>query len=444
MKRLLVLFLSLACLVIQAADNLFPADGIEQFTHWKRWQFETLSAQGKVPEGLRASSEKTLQPIWAVETSAPLAFGVKKGDLLALTALVRGVAEQGPAELRAKIQDKTYEGVFNENLVGEKTWARRRVFGIAKRDYPAGTMRLHLYPGLKRQAIEVRDWRIENFGPIDPAKLPALAAVPSGMPTADVKIPDGPPSPPAIDLPPLTASAKAKKRYIIIKLDDFGSGPAGEALYPKGLQVTELLKKRKIPASLGICGYSLEWGNPKYVDWLKVNARANGGNFDYWQHGWTHKMNIEWKGKCYIAEYAIPDYSYQKENFDKAQRVFKEKTGLALDGFCAPCGAITEETRRLLREHTEIKTWLYGDVERPEGKFAFRRTCNLECRVGVVEVAPFVNQYKSQRTRDYIMLQGHPFMWNEESFAAFERILDRLVEDGWTFTTHTEYHKIVE
>lgn len=108
MKRLLVLFLSLPCLVIQAADNLFPTDGIEQFTHWKRWQFEVLPAQGSVPVGLRAASEKTLQPIWAVETSAPLAFGVKKGDLLALTALVRGVAEQGPAELRTKVQDKTY------------------------------------------------------------------------------------------------------------------------------------------------------------------------------------------------------------------------------------------------------------------------------------------------------------------------------------------------
>lgn len=56
----------------------------------------------------------------------------------------------------------------------------------------------------------------------------------------------------------------------------------------------------------------------------------------------------------------------------------------------------------------------------------------------------FKHDKEVKRTRDYIMLQGHPFMWNEESFAAFERILDRLAEDGWTFTTHTEYHKIVE
>lgn len=102
------------------------------------------------------------------------------------------------------------------------------------------------------------------------------------------------------------------------------------------------------------------------------------------------------------------------------------------------------DTRRLLREHPEITTWLYGDTERSEGKFAFRRTCNLECRVGVVETEPFVAQYKSQRTRDYIMLQGHPAMWSDESFESFKRILDCLEADGWIFTTHSGYQKAIK
>ena len=439
MRTFVVALLALLSLSVSAAENLFPSDGIAQFTRQSRWQFVALSAKKGMPAGLRAASEKTLQPIWAVETSAPLAFGVKKGDLVALTVVARGVAAAGEAEMRAKVQDKTYEGIFNEVIRGGATWTRQRVFGVAKRDYPAGTMRLHLYPGVKRQAIEVRDWRLENFGPVAADALPRLQPDPKGWPTDELKLPDGPPLPGAIDLPPLSASEKAQKRYVIIKLDDFGSGPAGAALYPNGLRVTEEMKRRGLPAALGIVGRSFEWGNPKYVAWLKENARANGGLFDYWQHGWSHQMNIEWQGKKYIGEYAIPDYACQKECFDKAQRVFREKTGLDLDGFCAPCGVVTEETRRLLREHPEITTWLYGDTERPEGKFAFRRTCNLECRVGVVETAPFVAQYRSQRTRDYIMLQGHPFMWDDQSFAAFSRILDRLVEDGWTFATHSSY-----
>ncbi len=426
--------------VVAAGENLFPADGIAQFARQGRWQFVALPQEGAVPAGLRASSEKTLEPIWSVETSAAVAFGVKKGDLVALTVAARGVAAEGEAEMPAKLQDKTYEGIFNSPIRGGSAWKRQRVFGVAKRDYAAGSLRLHLYPGKKRQSIEVRDWTLENFGPVDPSSLPALKPVPQGWPEGAVKLPDGPQPPGPIDLPPLSAGEKAKKRYIIVKLDDFGSGPAGAALYPKGQKIVDYLKKRGIPASLGICCKSLEWGNQKYVEWLKANARANGGNFDYWQHGWTHQMNIKWTdGNTYLAEYGIPDYVYQKGNFDKAQNVFKEKTGLVLDGFCAPCGMITEETRRLLREHEEIKTWLYGDMERPEGKFSFRRTCNLECRVGVVEIAPFVNQYKSQRTRDYIMLQGHPFMWSDESFAAFGRILDQLEKDGWTFVTHSTF-----
>lgn len=272
------------------------------------------------------------------------------------------------------------------------------------------------------------------------AAASALAADPQGWPEPPIAVPDAPPPPGPVELPPLSAEERAKKRYIIVKLDDFGSGPAGAALYPKGQKVVDYLKKRGIPASLGICCKSLEWGNPLYVEWLRANARANGGLFDYWQHGWSHQMNIKWTdGRTYLAEYGIPDYGYQKENFDRAQSFFREKTGLVLDGFCAPCGLVTEETRRLLREHPEIKTWLYGDMERPEGKFSFRRTCNLECRTGVVETGPFVSQYRTQRTRDYIMLQGHPYMWSDESFAAFGRILDLLEKDGWTFVTHSTF-----
>lgn len=431
------MFLALAAL---AGENLFPPDGLEQLAGGDRWQFVLLPEEEAMPKGLRAASEKTLQPIWLVESSVAVPFGVRKGDLVAFSAIARGAAAEGDAELRIKLQDKTYEGVFNEAVRGDGKWHRRRVFGIAKRDYPAGTMRLHIYPGGKRQIIEVRGWTLRNYGQVDADALPPLEPDPVGWPEESLQMPDAPPPPGPIELPALSSAEKAIPHYVIIKLDDFGSGPAGSALYPRGLRVTEIMKRRGLPASLGICCKSLEWGNPKYYDWLRENARANGGLFDYWQHGWSHEMNVKWTdGKTYPGEYGIPDYEYQKRNFDLAQDTFKAKTGLVLDGFCAPCGAITDETRRLLREHPEITTWLYGDTERPEGKFAFRRTCNLECRVGVVETGPFVAQYKGQRTRDYIMLQGHPFLWNDDSFAAFERILDRLVEDGWTFVTHSTY-----
>ena len=228
--------------VVAAGENLFPADGIAQFARQGRWQFVALPAEGGAPEGLRAASEKKLEPIWTVETSAAVAFGVKKGDLVALTAVVRGIAANGEAELVAKLQDKTYEGVFKDSLRGVNVWRRQRVFGVAKRDYAPGSLRLHLYPGLKRQAVEVRDWTLENFGPVEPSSLPTLKPVPQGWPAAELKLPVGPPPPGPIELPLLSDAERATKRYIIIKLDDFGSGPAGAALYPKGQKIVDYLK----------------------------------------------------------------------------------------------------------------------------------------------------------------------------------------------------------
>ena len=292
MKTRLVSIVAIALSSAALAANLFPSDGISSLARGDRWQFVRLPAEGGAPEGLRAASDRTLNPIWSVESSAAVPFGVKKGDLVAFTAVARGVAASGDAELRVKLQDKTYVGIFNDVVKGDSAWRRHRVFGVASKDYPEGTLRLHVYPGVKRQAIEVRGWTLENFGQVDPSALPALGTDPSGWPAAELKLPDGPPPPGPIVLPPLSAEEKAKKRYIIVKLDDFGSGPAGAALYPNGLRVTDYLKKRGIPASLGIIGKSFEWGNPKYVAWLKENARANGGLFDYWQHGWTHEMNI--------------------------------------------------------------------------------------------------------------------------------------------------------
>ena len=66
------------------------------------------------------------------------------------------------------------------------------------------------------------------------------------------------------------------------------------------------------------------------------------------------------------------------------------------------------------------------------------------CADRVRPAEPFAAQYKSQRTRDYIMLQGHPAMWSDESFESFKRILDCLEADGWTFTTHSGYQKAIK
>ena len=153
-----------------------------------------------------------------------------------------------------------------------------------------------------------------------------------------------------MELPPLDSATKAKKRYLILKLDDLAAHN-----YNRNMKRTaDYLKSRNLPGTFGICVKSLENAPQAYPDWIRANAYQNGGLFEFWQHGWDHAMNIKWKGKTYTAEFAVEDADYQRERFDKSQSVFLDRVGIPLQGFNAPCGVTTSHTLDILRDHPEI------------------------------------------------------------------------------------------
>ena len=43
------------------------------------------------------------------------------------------------------------------------------------------------------------------------------------------------------------------------------------------------------------------------------------------------------------------------------------------------------------------------------------------------------------RLDDCAVIQGHPDMWNDASFAAFKKIVDQLLADGWMFVTPHDF-----
>lgn len=43
------------------------------------------------------------------------------------------------------------------------------------------------------------------------------------------------------------------------------------------------------------------------------------------------------------------------------------------------------------------------------------------------------------RLDDCAVIQGHPDMWNDASFAAFKKIVDQLLADGWEFVTPRDF-----
>ncbi|NLB69337.1 MAG: hypothetical protein GX804_06615 [Lentisphaerae bacterium] len=206
-------------------------------------------------------------------------------------------------------------------------------------------------------------------------------------------------------------------------------------------RTADYLKSRNLPGTFGICVKSLENAPQAYPDWIRANAYQNGGLFEFWQHGWDHAMNIKWKGKTYTAEFAVEDADYQRERFDKSQSVFLDRVGIPLQGFNAPCGVTTSHTLDILRDHPEITYCLFYPIEaeKSAGKFVFRRSFNLEASVGKIEYNEFCRQYRNRRGDDYAVIQGHPDMWNDSSFHDFKMIVDLLLDDGWIFTTPSQY-----
>ena len=86
--------------------------------------------------------------------------------------------------------------------------------------------------------------------------------------------------------------------------------------------------------------------------------------------------------------------------------------------------------------------WLYGDARNPAGKLVLRRSLNLEHAVGKVDYQTFLRAYQNQRMRDYLVLQGHPMMWDAARLEAFKQIVEQLQEDGWIFVTPYEFSQL--
>ena len=441
--RILSIFTTLALslsLSLPAAQSLLaPETAVREFSaHGTAGRVSVV--QDGASNVLHVESPRTMPHHWDIQAAANLTAGGQAGDLVVISLTGRGKSAYGDGKVGLKFQDAATRGLLRQDFRIGPDWKNLRFTVTLDKDYGAGALNLTFFFGLDRQTVELKDIRVENHGAATAAALPPVPAVATAASTLPaLKVPEGPKP---IELPPLDPAVRAKKRYLMLKLDDVVAGNAKTGVHGGIRRIADYLEAEKIPAAFGVICASLEKDNPAYFEWLKSRAYQNGGLFEFWQHGWDHAMNVRYEGKTYEAEYGVPDYDYQKARFDKAQALFLEKTGVPLQAFNAPCGSTTKETLRLLEEHPEIKSCLFGPAA--PGKFVFRRTFNLESWVGRVEFNHFINQYKNRRGDDYAVIQGHPAMWNETSQHEFRMILEQLKKDGWIFTTPTQYLAIRE
>ena len=448
MKRMMLTALAaLVGSVASAGENLLPDSFVNALCQRRNTGVSYLKAEGGMPEGILVTTDKALDPIYKIETSAAVPCAVKKGDLLVLTAAVRGVSPSGKVAVLAKFQDNTYTGALRDNLTASsQDWTWCRITGTASKDYAADSMRLHIYPWTGAQQVEIRGWKLENLGPVKKDKLPPLATAPT-WPAGALKSPEPPPPPKPVELAPLTAEQRAKKRYCILKFDDVGNNKG--RVHPKFDKVAKFLDERKLHGSFGVIVKSIEnQPNADYIAWLKKNAIENGGNFEFWDHGWDHAMffNCKEDDDCdrtvkFHGEH-VAGLAHQRLHLNKALDTFTKHTGLVMHTLGTAGNAGDDNTRKVLAERPEVKVWIFGKGKSTPDLEVLGRWLNLEHAVGKVDYADFVKNYQRNRMKDYIVLQGHCAMWSDQHYADFTKIIDLLQKEGWIFVTPYEYYRI--
>lgn len=447
MKKLTVAVLSaFTGFAVLAAENLLPDSFIKELCQRQKTGVTYLKAEGGMPEGISVTTDKALDPVYKIETSAAVPCAVKKGDLVVLTACVRGVSPSGKVAVLTKFQDKTYTGAFRDNLTADSAkWTWCRVVGVAPKDYEAGSMRLHVYPWTGAQKAEIRGWKLENLGQVKKSDLPPLPPAPN-WPAGELKAPQPPPPPLPVVLAPLTPAEYAKKRYVILKIDDVGNHNG--SIHPRFARVADYLASKKLKSGFGVIVKSIEkQPNEKYVAWLKKNAVENGGLIEFWDHGWDHAMffNCTEDDECDRATKFHGEHAtclkHQQRHLALALDTFKKWTGLTMHTIGTAGNAGNADTMKALKERPEMKVWLFGQGK-DDDVMVLGRWLNLEHAVGKVSYDVFAKAYARQRQKEYVVLQGHAAMWSDAMFEDFKRIVELLENDGWLFVTPYEFYRI--
>lgn len=235
-----------------------------------------------------------------------------------------------------------------------------------------------------------------------------------------------------------------ESRYVILKLDDLKLGLDGNVVQPGFQRVADYLESKKIKAGFGVICNFLEDADPAYFEWVRKRAIENGGLVEFWHHGYDHGKAEPVDGVTAWREFSNTPYEVQKEHFEKAFRLMKEKTGITFHTFGAPFNATDETTKKMLAENSDIKVWFHGGSKTNTDKLVLGQAVLLEETVGIVTCDFFMQGYKARPKAKVLVLQGHPRSWSDASFADFTKIVDFLLTGGWQFVTPLEYSLLVK
>lgn len=221
------------------------------------------------------------------------------------------------------------------------------------------------------------------------------------------------------------------KKKIILKLDDL----AVKNGVCKSMPVFKLLEKKQIKASFGIIPARCDSTLIETLNlYLKSVNKTGDKLFEIWHHGYDH----------IIPEFKEKDYSYQKEHFEKADKMIKEILGIQMHSFGAPGNATDSITNSVILENEEYKVFMFSKVipRDTKGILYLENRTNMEDGTGNLNYNFFTENYikNKERYSDYMVLQGHPKKWSPEKIKQFERIIDFLILEGCEFVLPYEYY----
>ncbi|WP_299108356.1 DUF2334 domain-containing protein [uncultured Winogradskyella sp.] len=236
-----------------------------------------------------------------------------------------------------------------------------------------------------------------------------------------------------------TKESTKVNKHVILKMDDLRANK--KLSYNDNWQrFVNTIRNHKIKAALGIVGEDLPKASNKYKDSLM--SWHSSENFEIWHHGWDHKRKNHPPENSNVGEFSGTPYGFQKEHFERSIKYAKSELGIDMKTFGAPFNQTDETFAKVLEENPEIKVWLYGKKNTTYSGLVLSRGAKnrLESSTGVVSFESFLTAYESSKT-PYIVLQGHPGKWDEQSFIEFDKVIQYLKKIEVTFMLPYQYYE---
>ncbi|WP_157497720.1 hypothetical protein [Gilvimarinus chinensis] len=245
--------------------------------------------------------------------------------------------------------------------------------------------------------------------------------------------------PKSFEVSDVAASSSCEGKYIILKMDDLRV-KENNNLSQSWLAYISKVKELNIKSSMGLIVEEVTKGAAPFN--TELMSLHKDERFEVWHHGWDHKRRNLLPKKDNLGEFAGTPYEYQYDHLQKGIVYARDVLGIEFLTVGTPYNKSDETFVKVLHQHPSLKVWLYCQDESFSGLCLKRGPSNhLEDPIGRVSYTSFLTAYASS-IHPYLVLQGHPDMWDKESFAQFEKVIGYLKRHKACFVLPSEYYRI--